>query len=151
MRLAASSPFAEHVPPGLIDLFASRANDLDVELNVRYTHEFGALLGSRSVDVAIGPKPARLPNDVVHKPFLNYQIVVVAGPSHPLAKVHARPARLRDQTWFLGPSAAGDDRVSLALSFAVADDMAHGRLVRIAGPGINIGRFRPSLHVMLWS
>lgn len=227
MRLAASSLFAEHAAPGLIELFASRANDLDVELSVRYTHEFATLLASRSVDVAIGPRPAGLPASVAHTPFLNYQIVVVAGPGHALAKVHANPSQLRGQTWLLGPSAAGDDGavaamlrrlevpeerqriyqshaaaleetkhndgLALALSFAVADDLAHGRLVRIAGSGlqadaawsamtlpthsvipaaaelvrfittpratqamlrgsgINIGRFRPSVHVTLWS
>lgn len=227
MRLATSSLFAEHAAPGLIELFANRANDLDVELIVRYSHEFAALLTSRAVDVAIGPKPARQPDAVVHVPFLNYQIVVVAGPGHPLARVQTRPAQLRDQTWLLGPSAAGDDGavrtmlrrfdvpeerqrifqshsaaleetkhndgLSLALSFAVADDLSHRRLVRIAGPGveadgvwsamtlpghsvlpaaaelvrfittpratqamlrgsgINIRRFRPAVHVTLWS
>lgn len=35
LRLAASNPFAEHAAPGLIDLFASRADDLEVELIVR--------------------------------------------------------------------------------------------------------------------
>ena len=170
MRVAASSLFAEHAAPGLIELFASRANDLDVELSVRPPDEFDALLASRAVDVALGPKPASLAGTVVHLPFLNYQIVVVAGPGHPLAKAQARPAQLREQTWLLGPSAAGDDGVvrmmlrrfdvpesrqrifqshaaaleetmhneglSLALSVAVADDLAHGRLARVAGPGV---------------
>lgn len=227
LRLAASSLFAERAAPGLIELFASRANDLDVELSVRYTQQFEALLTSRAVDVAIGPKPARLSDSVAHTPFLNYQIVLVAGPEHPLAQVQTRPAQLREQTWLLGPSALGDDGVvkamlrrfdvpedrqrifqshaaaleetkrneglAPALSLAVGDDLAHGRLVRIAGPGvqadgvwsaitlpdhsvlpaaaelvrfistpraiqamlrgsgINIGRFRPSIHVTLWS
>ena len=227
LRLATSSLFAEHAAPGLIELFASRARDLDVELSVRYTHEFESLLASRTVDVAIGQKPARLPDTLAHTTFLNYQVMVVGGPAHPLARADARPAQLREQTWLLGPSAAGDDAVvrtllrrfdvpeerqriyqshaaaleetrhneglSLALSFAVADDLAHGRLVRISGPGvhadgvwsaatlpdhgilpaaaelvrfittpratqamlrgsgINVGRFRPSVHVTLWS
>lgn len=227
MRLAASSFFAEHAAPGLIELFAGRADDLDVELSVHDAHEFEPMLASRAVDVAIGPKPDRLFDTVVHTPFLNYQIVVVAGPGHPLAKVHTRPAQLREQTWLLGPSAAGGEGVvqtmlrrfdvpeerqrifqshaaaieetkhneglALALSLAVADDLAHGRLVRISGPGvqadrvwsamtlprhsvlpaaaelvrfittpratqamlrgsgINVGRFRPSIHVTLWS
>jgi DNA-binding transcriptional LysR family regulator len=227
LRMAASSLFAERAAPGLIELFASRANDLDVELSVRYIHEFESLLTSRVVDVAIGPKPARLSDAVVSTPFLNYQIVLVAGPGHCLAKVHTRPAQLREQTWLLGPSAAGDDGVvramlrrfdvpekrqrifqshaaaleetkhnegvAPALSSAVSDDLAHGRLVQISGPGvqadgvwsavalpdhavlpaaaelvrfvttpratqamlrgsgINIGRFKPSIHVTLWS
>jgi DNA-binding transcriptional LysR family regulator len=227
LRLAASSLFAERAAPGLIELFASRANDLDVELSVRYSHQFEGLLVSRAVDVAIGPKPARLSDAVVHTPFLNYQIVIVAGPGHALASIPTRPAQLREQTWLLGPSAAGDDGIArtmlrrfdvpeerqrifqshaaaleetkhnqglaLALSSAANDDLAHGRLVRIQGPGveadgvwsamtlrdhsvmpaaaelvrfittpratqamlrgsgINIGRFRPSIHVTLWS
>lgn len=171
LRLAASSLFAEHAAPGLIELFAGRADDLDVELSVRYPREFGALLASRAVDVAIGPKPTTVLGGVVHKPFLNYQIVVVAGPGHPLAGVTARPAQLREQIWLLGPSAAGDDGVvrgllqrfdvpeerqrifqshaaaleetkqnhgvCLALSYAVADDIANGRIVRLTGPGVH--------------
>jgi DNA-binding transcriptional LysR family regulator len=227
MRVAASSLFAEYAAPGLIELFVSRAADLDVELSVHNTREFESLLSTRTVDVAIGPKPRQLPDNLAGKPFLNYQIVVVAGPRHPLARVQARPTQLREQTWLLGPSAAGDDTVvrgmlrrfdvpeehqrifqshaaaleetshnkgiSLALSFAVADDISNGRLVAISGPGVkgdgvwstltlpehsllpaaaeltrfistpratramlrgsgaNIGHFRPSVHVTLWS
>jgi DNA-binding transcriptional LysR family regulator len=227
MRVAASSLFAEYAAPGLIELFASRAKDLEVELSVHYPHEFDSLLSSRTVDVAIGPKPANLSASVERAPFLNYQMFVVAGPRHPLAGAAVRPAQLREQTWLLGPSAAGDEGVvrvmlqrfdvpearqrifqshaaaleetmhsegvALALSFAVADDLTGGRLVRLSGPGvqadgvwnamtlprqivvpagaelvrfittpratqamlrgtgINIGRFRPSVHVTLWS
>jgi DNA-binding transcriptional LysR family regulator len=227
LRLAASSLFAEHAAPGLIDLFAGRADDLNVEMSVRYPREFAALLASRTVDVAIGPKPETAIADVRQKPFLNYQIVVVAGPGHPLAGTTVRSAQLREQTWLLGPSAAGDDGavrsllrrfdvpeerqrifqshaaaleetkqdhgVCLALSHAIADDVANGRIVRLVGPGlqadgvwstmtlpehgvlpaaaelvrfittpratqamlrgsgVNIARFRPSVHVTLWS
>ena len=40
LRLTASSIFAEHAAPGLIELFAARADDLDVELSVRSTSQF---------------------------------------------------------------------------------------------------------------
>jgi DNA-binding transcriptional LysR family regulator len=227
MRVAASSLFAEYAAPGLIELFVSRAADLDVELSVHNAREFESLLSTRAVDVAIGPKPGQLPDTLIRKAFLNYQIVVVAGPRHPLARLQVRPTQLREQTWLLGPSAAGDDAVvrgmlrrydvpeehqrifqshaaaleetthnkgiSLALSFAVADDIANGRLVQLSGPGVkgdgvwstmtlpdhsllpaaaeltrfistpratramlrgsgtNIGHFRPSVYVTLWS
>jgi LysR family transcriptional regulator, low CO2-responsive transcriptional regulator len=227
MRVAASSLFAEHAASGLIELFASRASDLDVELSVFNTRAFEHLLTTRAVDVAIGPKPKQLPETLTSKPFMNYQIVIVCGPGHPLANAQTRPSQLREQTWLLGPSAAGDDNVvrsmlrrfdvpddrqrifqshaaaleetqrnsgiCLALSFAVADAVAGGSLVRISGPGvsgdgmwsamtlpdhtvlpaaaeltrfittpraiqammrgsgINIGRFRPSVYVTLWS
>jgi len=171
LRVAASSLFAEHAAPGLIEMFAGRADDLDVELSVRPPRQFEALLATRAVDVAIGPRPSRLPASVVHKPFLNYQIVVVVGSGHHLAGLKVRLTQLREQAWLLGPSvvehegavpellrhldvheryqqiyqshsaaleeARRNKGVALAVSFAVAADLANGRLVRVAGPGLH--------------
>jgi DNA-binding transcriptional LysR family regulator len=171
LRLAASSLFAEHAAPGLIELFAGRADDLDVELSVCSPREFAPMLASRTVDVAIGPMPSDLPESVERKAFLNYQVVVVAGAEHPLAATPAGAGMLRQQIWLLGPAAvASDDGVvphvlrqldipeaqqrifqseaaaleetkrhkglALALAFAVADDVATGRLVRVSGHGL---------------
>lgn len=242
LRVAASSLFAEYAAPGLIDLFAARAADLDIELSVRSPEHFPALLTGRAVDVAIGPAPhqpvpggplleGRLPGGadeaIVCRPVMNYQIILVVGPGHPLAGGHAVPRLLREQTWLLGPSAAvelgavphlvrrlgiPEDRqqifqshvaaveqaqrnrgVAPVLSFAVAQDLAKGSLVRLTGPqvrsdgvwhslrlgesgtpsgaaeltrlaatpraiqamvrgaGVTVGRFRPSVHVSIWS
>jgi DNA-binding transcriptional LysR family regulator len=226
--MAASSMFAEHAAPGLIELFASRANDLDVELSVRPTSQFAALLAGRSVDIAIGPVPSRLPSGLLVKPFLNYEVVAVVRPDHPLvARQPVSAAEARQQTWLLGPSAAGDDGtvpamlqqlgvpeqqqrifqsdaaaleetkrtkgVALAVRFAVTRDLAAGQLTALEGAGlratgrwaaialpghsqppaaeellrfittpratqamvrasgVKAGRFKPSLHVTLWS
>jgi DNA-binding transcriptional LysR family regulator len=108
LRVAASSLFAEHAAPGLIKLFAGRADDLDVELSVRSPEQFDSLLVGRSADVAIGPQPGNLDAAVVCKSFMNYQLVLVVGAEHPLAKGHAGPHQLREQIWLLGPSGAGD-------------------------------------------
>ena len=59
LRVAASSLFAEHGAPGLIQLFTSRADDLDVELSVSRPEDFERLLLTRSADVAIGPVAGR--------------------------------------------------------------------------------------------
>jgi DNA-binding transcriptional LysR family regulator len=226
LRVAASSLFAEHAAPGLIELFAGRADDLDVELSVRNPGSFETLLMTRSVDIAIGPRPAGEPA-LVCRPVLNYRIVLVAGPDHPLAGVRASPGQLREQTWLLGPSAAADmgaiptllrrlavpeehqqifqshaaaleeakrgKGVAPALSFTVATDVRKGQLVHLSGPyasleavwhamhlaeqgtpsaaaelarfaatpraiqammrgsGVNVGHFRPHVHVTLWS
>lgn len=225
LRVGTSALFAEHCAPGLIELFAGRADDLDVELSVRNPSSFEALLLTRSVDIAIGPRPA---NDtgLTCRPVMNYRVVVVAGPDHPLAGVRASAAQLRDQTWLLGPSAAAGmgaiptllhrlavperrqqifqshaaaleetkrgKGISPALSFTVAPDVRNGHLVQLPGPyasmeavwhaltltdqgtpaaselarfaatpraiqammrgsGVNVGHFRPSVHVTLWS
>ncbi|WP_433514613.1 LysR family transcriptional regulator [Nonomuraea sp. CA-143628] len=228
LRVAAESLFAEHAAPGLIGLFAGRAADLDVELSVHDPRRFGSLLRARTVDVAIGPSPGGYVDETLScKPFLNFQLVVVCGPEHPLAGRDVGVHQLRDQVWLLGPSAATDlgavptmlrklnvpehhqqiyqshaaaleeaqrnSGVAPAISFAVAPDLANGRLVRVAGPalrfdggwvtmtlaeggvapaaaelvrfvttpratqamlrgpGVNVGRFRPSIHITLWS
>jgi DNA-binding transcriptional LysR family regulator len=227
LRVAASSLFAEHAAPGLIELFAGRADDLDVELSQHSPTRFDQLLLTRAVDVAIGPRPPAVDDGVLVRPFLNYQVFAVAGPDHPLAKIHAGRAELRRQTWLLGPSGAEDSGLvpaimrsldipedhqeifqnhaaaleeakrgrglAVVVAFAVAQNLARGELVRLPGPGLqaegvwNIftlgdrsavpaaaelarfvttpraiqamlrgtgvthGRFRPSIHVTLWS
>jgi len=108
LRVAASSLFAEHAAPGLIELFARRADDLDVELSVRTPGQFELLLLTRSVDIAIGPQPSVIDKSIASRPVMNYRIVLVVGPDHPLAGVQASPGQLRDQTWLLGPSAVAE-------------------------------------------
>lgn len=227
LRVAASSLFAEYAAPGLIELFAGRADDLDVELSVNSPSNLVDLLLSHSIDVGIGPMPAVLDDAITCKPLLNYQVIVVAGPDHPLTRIHPSPSELRQQTWLLGPSAAAETGsipailrriavpdenqqifqshaaaleetkrgkgLALAVSFAVAQDIANGYLKRIPGAtlqtdgvwailtlagrgapsvaaelarfattpratqamvrgsGVTVGRFRPSIHVTLWS
>jgi DNA-binding transcriptional LysR family regulator len=227
LRVAASSLFAEHAAPGLIELFTSRADDLDVEMSVATPTQFSTMLLARSVDVAIGPVPPDVDPALTRTPFLKYQVVAVVGPGHPLARTRASMDQLREQTWLLGPAAAAEGGVvpqmlrrihvpedhqrifqsaaaaleetqrgtgvSLAPSFVVAQDVAEGRLVKLAGPGlqaegtwnaltlpehsptstvaelarfvstpratqamlrgsgVNVGHFKPSVHVTLWS
>jgi LysR family transcriptional regulator, low CO2-responsive transcriptional regulator len=227
LRVAASNLFAEHAAPGLLDLFASRADDLDVELSVHGARHFHRLLHTRAVDVAIGPRPDQPDDAVTCTPFLNYELLVVAGPDDPLAARSPSLAELRGQTWLLGPSAATDVGVipqvlrrvnvpeerqrifqsdaaaleeakrnrgiALAAAFVVSPDLAKGSLKRVSGPalpskgtwhvltladrsappvaaelarfvttpratqamlrgsGVTAGRFKPSIHVTLWS
>lgn len=226
LRLGTTASFAEFAAPGLLETFSERADDLDVELSIRSPRDFHALLINRTVDVAIGPRPPENPQ-IEGKHFLNYQMVAVVSPDHPMAKVEASPAELARQTWLLGPSATDpadasaqmirrlgvpeDNQqifqnnvaaieeakrgkgIALALGFTVQPDIAADNLRRVVGPnllghgswhlmylagpavtpvaaelgrfavtpraahamlrgtGVNKGRFRPSIHVTLWS
>ncbi len=228
LRIAASSAFAEHAAPGLIELFSSRADDLSVELSVHPMSRFRELICSRAVDIAIGPASSIVSDETTFvRPFLKYQVIAVVGPKSPLAVGFPKPSSLRSQQWMLGPSAGGVDGeiaamlraleipesqqrifqsdaaaleevqrvggVSLAIGFAVAKDLAAGRLVHVKGPGLDrsgqwcaatlapaarqpavselvrfittprctqamirgsgvgVTRFRPKVHVTLWS
>ena len=230
LRIAASTTFAEHAAPGLIELFSSRADDLSVELSVQPTSRFRELICSRAVDIAIGPaSESSIGSDdsIFVRPFLKYQIITVATPKSPLAVGAPTPAVLRQQQWMLGPSAGSVDGeiatmlrdlaipeshqrifqsdaaaleeiqrvggVTLTIGFAVAKDLAAGRLTHVTGPGLSrsgewcaatlapaarqpavselvrfittprctqamirgsgvgVTRFRPKVHVTLWS
>lgn len=227
LSVAACSLFAEHAAPGLIDLFTSRARDLDVELSVHHPRRFPGLLASRVVDLALGTRPEPLPGGLVHRTFMSYEVVVVAAAGHPLAARPATVPQLREQTWLLGPVGADDvgtvpallrrleipehrqhifqsqaaalaeaergEGVSPTVTFAVTEPLADGRLVRVAHPlasaegswsvmslpehgqvpaaaelarfvstpralqamlrgsGVAVRRFRPAVHVTLWS
>ena len=230
LRIAASTTFAEHAAPGLIEHFSSRADDLSVELSVQPTSRFRELICSRAVDIAIGPaSESSIGSDdsIFVRPFLKYQIITVATPKSPLAVGAPTPALLRQQQWMLGPSAGSVDGeiatmlrdlaipeshqrifqsdaaaleeiqrvggVTLTIGFAVAKDLAAGRLTHVTGPGLSrsgewcaatlapaarqpavselvrfittprctqamirgsgvgVTRFRPKVHVTLWS
>lgn len=227
LRVATSNLFAEHAAPGLIDLFAARADDLDVELSIRPVGQFATLLAARTIDLGIGPASTSPPSSLVHLQFLLYEVLAVVRPGHPLAATAPGPEQVRRQEWCLGPSAVGadgvvpamlhrlavpedrqqifqsdaaaleetkrSDGVALALRFTVAADLAAGRLVALEGPGlraqgrwaatalpahqqtpataellrfittpratqamvrgagVHLGRFKPAVHVTLWS
>jgi LysR family transcriptional regulator, low CO2-responsive transcriptional regulator len=228
LRLGAASLFAEYCAPGLIGLFADRAQDLDVELSIHRISEFEQQLLTRALDATVGPKPPAGDPAVRTTHFLNYQIWALAAPGHPVLRTSQPPIHvLRDQTWLLGPSAAEESGIvtgmlrrigvpesrqqifqshaaaleeakrgqglTLALSFAAQLDVAAGALVRVPGrmtvgqgawnmsilgggqatpaaeemvrfvstpratqamlrgKAIAHGRFRPAVHVTLWS
>jgi DNA-binding transcriptional LysR family regulator len=227
LRLATSPLFAEHAAPGLIELFADRANDLDVELSSHDPRHFESLLLNRTVDAAIGPSTTNLDGSISSTHFLNFHVVAVASPDHPMTRIQPGVNALREQTWLLGPSAAYHTGVipgilrrinvpeehqrifqshaaaveeakrgkglALAVSFAVSQELANENLRRVSaqtlqahgawsiltltaqhapsaaaelvrfvttpratqamlrGSGITVGRFKPSIHVTLWS
>jgi DNA-binding transcriptional LysR family regulator len=225
LRIAVSSLFGEYAAPGLIELFSTRADDLEVEMSVCAPADFDRLLVARAVDVAIGPASRQQREGIASKEFLRYQIVAVVGVEHPLASAASRD--LTAHTWLLGPSAvdasSSTSRMLARLGVAeqrqrifqnhaaalaearaghgialcplhmLAAELGDGRLVQVRAPGstidgvyatyvlrqqtpnpmaselvrfistpratqamltgsgANVRRFRPRVHVTLWS
>ncbi len=106
LRIAATSLFAEYAAPGLIELFSTRADDLEVELLVESSARFNELLMSHGADVAIGPKSSGVaPFGITSAEFMRYEVVGVVSPNLSFE-------RLTELTWFLGPSAVEPSGVS---------------------------------------
>lgn len=227
LRLGTSTLFAEHAAPGLIELFASRAADLTVEMSVHRAIHFDELLRNRVIDAAIGPFVDQSDETISTRPFLKYRVIPVVSAEHTLAGRNPTAGELRRQTWLLGPAATGrlgivpglvrrigvaeanqqifqsqaaaiaqakrGHGVAVVVAFAAADDIAAGDLVRVpgdafeavgswgirtlsghsaspaaseltrfvitpraiqamlGGSGVTVGRFRPAIHITLWS
>jgi DNA-binding transcriptional LysR family regulator len=225
LRIAVSSLFGEYAAPGLIEMFSTRADDLEVEMSVCAPADFDRLLVARAIDVAIGPAARQQSEGITTKEFLRYQIVAVVGIEHALATTHSRD--LAAHTWLLGPSAvdpsSGASRmlrhlgvaeqhqrifqnhaaalaearaghgIALCPMYMLAAELGDGRLARVQSPGsmidgvyatyvlrqevpnplaselvrfistpraiqamltgsgANVTRFRPRVHVTLWS
>jgi DNA-binding transcriptional LysR family regulator len=151
LRIAASSAFAEHAAPGLIELFSSRAKDLSVELSVHPTSRFKDLISSRAVDIALGPTDSAETGDpIVVRPFLKYQVITVAAPGSPLGAGAPTPALLHEQQWMLGPSAGsvGGEIAAMLRNLAVpesqqrifqSDAAALEEVQRVGGVTLTIG------------
>ncbi len=147
LRLAVSSLFGEYAAPGLIELFSTRADDLDVEMSVHDSADAPNLLASRAADLVIGPRPPESRPGLRTVDLLRYQLIVVAGPRHRLASKNVRPADLENVTWYLGPSAIESNGATAAIlaRFAVPErkvrifqshaealtDALHGRALAI--------------------
>jgi DNA-binding transcriptional LysR family regulator len=227
LRLAVSSLFGEYAAPGLIELFSTRAKDLEVEMSVHAPDQFARLLSARAVDVAIGPTPKRDPDRIGVAEFLRYQLVAVVGIDHILASQKSSSKALTQQNWLLGPSAVDPSSgasqmlrrfevseskqrifqnhaaalnearvgkgIALCPQHALANELDDGRLARVQSPrtmidgswstftirsdganqlvnellrfvstpraiqamltgsGTNVARFKPRVHVTLWS
>lgn len=133
LRLATTALFAEYAAPGLIELFKTRANDLDVEMSVEDGDRFVELLASRQADVTIGPVGGQATrgagagpatDQLTSREFLRYQLVLVVHPNHALAKKRVTARQLGWAPWLLGPSAAesGGATATLLRRFSVPED-----------------------------
>ncbi len=105
LRLATTSLFAEYAAPGLIELFSTRADDLQVELSVHSGDRFAELLSSRQADVAVGPNRNRPDERFRHRDFLKYQLILVVASKHELSGSRPPADSIARQPWLLGPSA----------------------------------------------
>jgi molybdate transport repressor ModE-like protein len=114
LRVVATVGLAESVAPALLAAFSSRAGAFEVTLGVATTDEMAPVLLERLADVALGPRvtdPA-----LEHMAVLRYRLVLVAAPSHRLARAgRVRVGSLADQTWLVDPEATDPGTVVAGL------------------------------------
>ena len=146
LRLATTSLFAEYAAPGMLDLFKTRADDLEVEMSVHESDRFSDMLASRRADVTIAPHRRPTDNRFHTRDVLKYQLILVVGAHHRLAATRCDPNALRSQTWLLGPSALEPHGATAELlsRFAVPEQrqrifQSHGAAISAVQGGAGVG------------
>jgi LysR family transcriptional regulator, low CO2-responsive transcriptional regulator len=103
LQVAATSIVAEHIGP-LIDAFTSRGSGLEIAVQPVPGESFAEMLEHRRADIALGPHPGPERSSIASVPFLRSRLMIVAAPSHPLARQRGiAPAALADERWLVGP------------------------------------------------
>jgi DNA-binding transcriptional LysR family regulator len=102
LRIATTGTVGEYVIPAVIEAFARRMPNLEIEVAVDSPPAFRELLRFRRADLTIGPDPiSELGVDCV--PFLRYELIVVTG-RRDRSTIERDMSALGREQWLLGPS-----------------------------------------------
>jgi LysR family transcriptional regulator, low CO2-responsive transcriptional regulator len=108
LRVAATSTVAEFVAPPLLSAFTARVKAVEANVGVCSSHEMAALLHERLADVCFGPRlVGESVNGLDSEPIMRYKLIVVASPTHHLAKTERISwGLLARENWLVDPSGA---------------------------------------------
>lgn len=106
LRAIATAACAEHAAGPLVRAFTRRAPGRDVHVAVGTAECAASSLADDVADIALGARPVPLPGQELSSvPFLRYGRVLVAAPSHPLARrAELTLADLAGHAWLAGPA-----------------------------------------------
>ncbi len=107
LRIAAVTTAGEYVLPPLLAAFRARSPEVQVVLQVANRAQAFAALEANEVDLAIGGRPPA-GGRIKGEPVLDSELVLVAGPRHPLSRKRTiEPHTLSAETWLLREDGSG--------------------------------------------
>lgn len=106
LKVAASLTIGEHMLPELVGQWKIRHPASPVRLVIANTSEVIAAVAAFDVDVGFIEGSQTHP-DLVVRPWLNDELVVVASPAHPLAAGPVSRRLLREASWALRETGSG--------------------------------------------
>ena len=110
---------ANYFAPQLLASFCQRYPEVKVSLDVSNREHILALLNEADKDLAIMGRPPEA-SDLVAHPFMENPLVVIAAPSHPLARARKIPlARLAEES-FISREAGSGTRIAAERFFDAA-------------------------------
>jgi DNA-binding transcriptional LysR family regulator len=106
LRVAASLTIGEYLLPDVLARWRAAHPGSPVQLMIANTSGVIGAVAAFDVDVGFIEGTQTHPHLVV-RPWLNDELVIIAGPSHPLAGRHATARQLREASWALREVGSG--------------------------------------------
>ena len=111
LRVAASFTIGEYLLPGLVTQWTQRHPKSQIHLRIGNTSEVIAAVAALDVDVGF-VEGSQTHSDLVVRPWLDDEMVIVAAPGHSLANRCATPLQLADATWVLREHGSGTRQIT---------------------------------------
>jgi DNA-binding transcriptional LysR family regulator len=111
LRLAASFTIGEYLLPSLVSKWTQGHPKSQIHLRIGNTSEVIAAVAALDVDIGFieGPQTCA---DLVVRPWLDDEMVILAAPGHPLASRCATARQLADATWVMRELGSGTRQIT---------------------------------------
>lgn len=106
LRVAASFTIGEYLLPSLVSQWTQRHPKSQIHLRIGNTREVIAAVAALDVDIGF-VEGSQAHSDLVVRPWLEDEMVIVAAPGHPLTNLCASTRQLSDATWVLREHGSG--------------------------------------------
>lgn len=111
LRVAASFTIGEYLLPSLVSQWTQRHPKSQIHLRIGNTSEVIAAVAALDVDIGFVEGP-QTHADLVVRPWLDDEMVILAAPGHPLANRCATARQLADATWVLREHGSGTRQIA---------------------------------------
>lgn len=111
LRVAASFTIGEYLLPSLVSQWTQLHPKSQIHLRIGNTSEVIAAVAALDVDIGF-VEGSQTHADLVVRPWLDDEMVILAAPGHPLANRRATTRQLADATWVLREHGSGTRQIT---------------------------------------
>ena len=111
MLVAASFTIGEYLLPSLVAQWTQQHPKSHIHLRIGNTSEVIAAVAALDVDIGF-VEGSQTHSDLVVRPWLDDEMVILAAPDHPLANRCATARQLADATWVLRERGSGTRQIA---------------------------------------
>lgn len=111
LRVAASFTIGEYLLPSLVSQWTQQHPKSQIHLRIGNTSDVIAAVAALDVDIGF-VEGSQTHADLVVRPWLDDEMVILAAPGHPLANGCATASQLADATWVLREHGSGTRQIA---------------------------------------